>query len=133
MSELIKEQDRQKVNHLQNGLLAANLKIKDLEVALEIQHELMREKNKEIEKLNKAFDDVNEQNTYHANRMVELQKERDELRGRLEHAEDISKELEQNLFAAQDQNHYYKLLCEFRDKNVELQNKIEELKCRLRC
>ena len=35
MNELISEQDRQKINHLQNGLLVANMKIKELEAEVE--------------------------------------------------------------------------------------------------
>jgi hypothetical protein len=43
--------------------------------------------------------------------------EQDEL---IEHLQDLIFELEQNVLAAQDQNHYYKLACSYRDKYFEL-------------
>lgn len=45
---------------------------------------------------------------------------------RIEHLEDLLYELGQNLLAAQDQNHYFVLLGEFRDKNFELEKKLKE-------
>lgn len=44
-----------------------------------------------------------------------------------EHLDDLVYELEQNLLAAQDQNHYFLLLGEYRDKNFELEKKYDKM------
>jgi hypothetical protein len=51
-----------------------------------------------------------------------------ELEEQLEHNEDICYELEQNLLCAEDQNHYFQLMGEYRDKHYESERKIEDLK-----
>jgi hypothetical protein len=43
---------------------------------------------------------------------------------RIDHLNDLLFELEQNLLCAQDQNHYFKLMCKYRDKLHELQGKL---------
>jgi hypothetical protein len=45
----------------------------------------------------------------------------------IDHLKDINFELSQNLLCAQDQNHYFKLMCEYRDKLHDAEKKIEEL------
>lgn len=56
-----------------------------------------------------------------------------ELEEQLEHLNDLNYELEQNLFAAQDQNHYFVLLGEYRDKNFLLETKVTKLENQLAC
>jgi hypothetical protein len=46
---------------------------------------------------------------------------------KINHLKDINFELEQNLLCAQDQNHYFKLMCEYRDKLHDAEKKIQEL------
>jgi TolA-binding protein len=61
-------------------------------------------------------------------RIKELDELVELLNGQIEKLTDINYELEQNMLAAQDQNHYYKLLCEFRDKNHSLQQENSKLR-----
>lgn len=48
----------------------------------------------------------------------------------IDQADDLRYEIEQNMLAAQDQNHYYKLMCEFRDKNFALEAELNEVELR---
>jgi hypothetical protein len=52
---------------------------------------------------------------------------------KINHLKDINFELEQNLLCAQDQNHYFKLMCEYRDKLHDAEKKIEELQKNQNC
>lgn len=61
-------------------------------------------------------------------RIKEVDELVDILNGQIEKLTDINYELEQNMLAAQDQNHYYKLLCEFRDKNFSLKEENTKLR-----
>lgn len=47
---------------------------------------------------------------------------------KVEHLNDLIFELGENLKCAQDQNHYFKLMCEYRDKLHEQEKMTEEFK-----
>jgi hypothetical protein len=51
----------------------------------------------------------------------------------INHLKDINFELEQNLLCAQDQNYYFKLMCEYRDNLHEAEKKIQELQKNKNC
>jgi hypothetical protein len=62
------------------------------------------------------------------NLITRLKVENEKLTDNVEHLNDLIHELEQNLLASEDQNHYFKLMGQYRDKAYKIEKKYADLK-----
>jgi hypothetical protein len=67
-----------------------------------------------------------------AEELAKKTKSYEDLKEKYDHLNDITYELEQNLLAAEDQNHYFRLMSQFRDENYDLRRQIELLEHKLK-